>query len=159
MAAFKLDSVFFTLLPIVIAATCYPLGNRKTMQLSGEQLSTTERTYAMMLCSLPFWLLVSILGFIDAGFPSPTQLTQSFLVALFAGVIATLLFFKATDAVKADQRQLAVVESTQAAEVLFALLGGILLLGDALPDAWGFAGLALITLGMLANNLLCAQRG
>jgi drug/metabolite transporter (DMT)-like permease len=84
------------------------------------------------------------------------QWIQTFLVALSSGVVATLLFFKATDLVKTNQRQLAVVESTQAGELVFAGLGGILLLSDALPSPAGFAGLAVIVCGMVLNSLLSA---
>jgi len=75
-------------------------------------------------------------------------------VALFSGVAATLLFFRATDLVKSNQKQLAVVESTQAGEVIFTLLGGTLFLGDALPDRMGAAGIALIVCGMILNSML-----
>ena len=59
-------------------------------------------------------------------------------VALFSGVIATILFFKATDLVKENLRQLAVIEATQSGEVLFTLLGGIL----------------IVVAGMIGNSLV-----
>ena len=74
-------------------------------------------------------------------------------MALFSGVIATWLFFYATDLVKHNARWLALIEATQSGEVVFTLLGGILLLGDAMPSAAGFAGIALILIGMTANSL------
>jgi len=151
------NRILSTLLPITLAALAYPLGNRKMMQLCGEELSTLERTYGMTLCSLPFWLGLAFYGGLTDGLPAPTQLLQSFCVALFSGVIATLLFFKATDMVQSSQKALAVVESTQSGEVVFALLGGVLLLGDPLPDIWGFAGLLLIIFGMSLNSLLSAK--
>ena len=75
-------------------------------------------------------------------------------MALSSGVVATLLFFQATDLVKANQKQLAMVESTQAGEVVFTLLGGILLLGDALPNPLGFVGILMIVAGMILNSFL-----
>jgi len=75
-------------------------------------------------------------------------------VALFSGILATILFFKATDSVKYNQKQLAVVESTQSGEVLFTLFGGILLLGDPAPNLIGFAGILLIIIGMILNSLI-----
>jgi len=146
------------LLPILVAATAYPLGNRKMMELCKDRITTLERVYGMILCSLPFWCLLSLFGFINVGFPTNSQLLQSFLVALFSGIVATLLFFKATDNVKHNQKQLAVVESTQSGEVLFTLLGGILLLGDPLPDLTGFAGILLIITGMIVNSLLSSRK-
>ena len=49
------------------------------------------------------------------------------------------------------------VEATQSGEVLFTLLGGVLFLGDSLPDAAGFTGIALIVAGMAANSLAAAK--
>lgn len=146
------------LLPILVAAIAYPLGNRKMMELCKDRITAIERVYGMVLCSLPFWCLLSLFGFINVGPPTSSQLLQSFFVALFSGILATLLFFKATDSVKHNQKQLAVVESTQSGEVLFTLLGGILLLGDPLPDLLGFIGILIIIIGMLLNSLLSSQK-
>ena len=46
---------------------------------------------------------------------------QTFIVALFAGVIATVLFFWATDLVRSQPENLAAVEATQSGAVFFAL--------------------------------------
>lgn len=75
-------------------------------------------------------------------------------VALFSGVIATVLFFKATDLVKENLRQLAVIEATQSGEVLFTLLGGILFLGDNMPDVLGLCGILIVVAGMIGNSLV-----
>lgn len=74
-------------------------------------------------------------------------------VALFSGVVATLLFFEATNLVKDNPKQLAVVEATQVGEVLFTLLGGILFLQDSLPGPVGFLGVGIVVLGMILNCL------
>jgi drug/metabolite transporter (DMT)-like permease len=150
----QLHTTILTLLPILIAAVAYPLGNRKMMEVSKNQLSTIERTYGMTLCSLPFWLILSVFGVTKVGLPSVGQSLQALSVALFSGVVATLLFFKATDLVKSNQKHLAVIESTQAGEVIFTLLGGILFLGDASPDWIGGLGIFLIVFGMILNSLL-----
>ena len=72
--------------------------------------------------STPFGCFVSF-AVADAGLPSGGQILQSLIVAVFSGVVATLLFFEATNLVKHNHKQLAVVEATQAGEVLFTLLG------------------------------------
>jgi drug/metabolite transporter (DMT)-like permease len=155
--AFRLTSVAETLLPILVAAVAYPLGNRKMMAHCPPELTTTERVYGMTLCSLPFWLLLAGYGLVTRGAPSGTQVLQSLGVALLSGVIATLLFFRATDLAKHSQRQLAVVESTQSFEVLFTLLGGVLLLHDSLPDLFGWIGVGLIVVGMVLSSLVSAK--
>lgn len=67
-------------------------------------------------------------------------------------MIATLLFFEATNLVKHDPKQLAVVEATQAGEVLFTLLGGVLFLQDSLPTASGMLGICVVVIGMILNS-------
>lgn len=153
----RLRNLGLTLIPILVAAVSYPLGNRKMMAVCGDQLSTLERIYGMTVCSMPFWGVLTLFGLWKVGLPSAPQVIQSLLVALFSGVIATVLFFRATDLVKHDQRQLAAVESTQAGEVFFTLLGGIFLLGDEAPDPVGLTGIFLIVSGMVLNSLLQAD--
>ena len=80
------------------------------------------------------------------------------LVSLFAGLIATLIFFESTRLVKDNPQRLALVESTQCGEVIFSLLGGILFLHDALPGLFGWLGLALIVGGMIINSLLTIKK-
>ena len=140
---------------ILLAAFGYPLGNRKMMvHCKQDQLSTTQRVFGMTLMSTPFWLLLSVFAVADAGLPSGGQILQSLIVAVFSGVVATLLFFEATNLVKHNHKQLAVVEATQAGEVLFTLLGGCLFLGDRLPSLLGFLGIAIVTIGIIGNSLL-----
>ena len=151
-----IGSSALVLLPILLAAFSYPLGNRKMMQCCPEDMDTTQRVFGMTLCSMPFWIVTSAAAFVNAGLPYTGQLLQSLGVALFSGVIATILFFKATDLVKNNPKQLAVIEATQCGEVIFTLIGGVLLLGDAMPDQFGVAGLILIIVGMVANSLMSA---
>ena len=140
---------------ILLAAFSYPLGNRKMMvHCKQDQLSTTQRVFGMTLMSTPFWLLLSVFAGVGAGLPSGGQILQSLIVAVFSGVVATLLFFEATNLVKHNHKQLAVVEATQAGEVLFTLLGGCLFLGDRLPSLLGFLGIAIVTIGIIGNSLL-----
>lgn len=138
---------------ILIAGVCYPLGNRKMMAHCPAGFSTTQRVFGMTLCSMPFWLLCSVYALFTHGLPSFGQVVQSVSVALFSGVVATLLFFEATNLVRHNPKQLAVIEATQAGEVLFTLLGGILFLHDSLPTKTGFLGIGIVVLGMLLNSL------
>ena len=138
---------------ILIAGVCYPLGNRKMMAHCPAGFSTTQRVFGMTLCSMPFWLLCSVYALFTHGLPSFGQVVQSVSVALFSGVVATLLFFEATNLVRHNPKQLAVIEATQAGEVLFTLLGGILFLHDSLPTKAGFLGIGIVVLGMLLNSL------
>ena len=140
-------------LPVVIAAFAYPLGNRKMMQITNGKLNALERTLGMTLASLPFWFGLSLYGFTINELPSIPQLGQTLVVALCSGVIATVLFFMATDKVQKEEKALASVEATQSAEVLFALFGEILLLKIHLPDLYSIIGIVLVIIGMLLHSL------
>ncbi len=139
---------------ILIAAFSYPLGNRKMMSVIPSSLGTIERVFGMTLCSMPLWILLSLIAAGGGIYPSKGQILQSLVVAASSGVIATILFFKATDLVKDDVRHIAIVESTQAGEVIFSLLGGLLLLDDAVPSLIAAVGILIIVLGIILNGVL-----
>ncbi|MDY3224458.1 MAG: multidrug resistance efflux transporter family protein [Candidatus Faecousia sp.] len=138
---------------ILIAGFSYPLGNRKMMTVCPPEFSTVQRVFGMTLCSMPFWLICACQAILTHGLPSAGQVVQSASVAVFSGVIATLLFFEATNRVRHNPRQLAVIEATQAGEVLFTLLGGVLFLHDPLPSATGLLGIGIVIAGMVMNSL------
>jgi drug/metabolite transporter (DMT)-like permease len=144
---------YLALFYIVIAAFSYPLGNRKMMAVVPDSVGTIERIFGMTLCSLPFWLILMLIGVLKNQLPSLEQIGQTLIVALSSGVIATILFFRATEMVKTDMRQLAIIESTQAGEVVFTLLLGILLFKDQLPSPIALVGILIITSGIVVNGL------
>jgi drug/metabolite transporter (DMT)-like permease len=136
---------------ILVAAIAYPLGNRSIMlhlERTGITLSVYQRVLGMTLASLPFWLLVALGAYQRSGAPTGSEVGQSLLIALSSGVIATLLFFRATDLARADATGLAAVEATQAAEVLFVLLGDVVLLGTPWPGRQAILGIILVLLGI-----------
>lgn len=149
------SSLILALLAVLVAAFSYPLGNRKIMMLNHDQyqLNTDERILAMLLASIPSWILCAILAFFRSGLPTQSQIFSSFLVAIFSGVIATYLFFKATQLSYHNLRQLATIEATQSLEVVFSLLLGILFLKDQLPSLITLIGLFLVILGMTLKVL------
>lgn len=140
-------------IPVLFAAFMYPLGNRKMMQVCQGKVETPERVLNMTLASLPFWSVIALCGAVDHGLPSSSQVSYSFLVALFSGVIATLLFFSATNLVHTNPSQLAMVEATQAGELLFTLLGEMIILNTGLPSNIALLGVSLIVLGMVVHSL------
>ncbi|MDD3141154.1 MAG: multidrug resistance efflux transporter family protein, partial [Lachnospiraceae bacterium] len=76
------------------------------------------------------------------------------IVAIFSGIIATVLFFKATDIVSNNTHKLAVIESTQSGEVIFTLLGGVFIFHDKIPTLIGLIGIILVVIGMILNSLI-----
>ncbi len=77
------------IIPILIAAFAYPLGNRMTMGRCDSDVDAMQRIFAMTICSMPFWMVCGIVSLIQGYVPTADQHVQSFLVALFSGVIAT----------------------------------------------------------------------
>lgn len=141
-------------LPVIVAAFAYPLGNRKMMEVVGGRLDTFQRVLGMTLASLPFWLLLSLYGAGTAGAPSGGQVLQTLLVALSSGVIATVLFFYATDLAKHSVAALAAVEATQAGEVVFTIFGEVVVLGGVFPSGWSLLGMVLVVVGMVLHSLV-----
>lgn len=140
-------------LPVVVGAFAYPLGNRKMMAICQGQLDVYQRVLGMTLASLPFWLLLSCYGVATVGMPSSGQMLQSCIVAIFSGVIATVLFFYATDKATGNPKKLAIIEATQAGEVAFTVLGEVLFLGVALPLGWPLLGIIIIIVGMILHSV------
>ncbi|SIQ32025.1 Putative multidrug resistance efflux transporter [Priestia flexa] len=155
----SLVSVLLCTLPILVASFAYPLGNRKMMVVVSNRLDAYQRVLGMTIASLPFWIILAIYGLITAGPPSTSQVIQSGWVALFSGVIATVLFFAATNMVKGDMKKLGAVEATQSLEVLFALLGEMILLGMPLPTYVSCIGIVLVIAGMALNSYVSSRKG
>lgn len=106
----------------------------------------------MTIASLPAWIIMAIYALLTVGLPSASQMFQSLLVGISSGVIATVLFFIATDRVRDHQGKLAAVEATQSTEILFVIMGEVLLLGIAFPSPIALAGLGVIIVGMLLHS-------
>lgn len=151
--AINTKDFFLGSIPVLIAAFAYPLGNRKMMQITNGNLSALQRTLGMTLCSLPLWFLLSAYEITTHNFPTQVQVFQTLIIGISSGVIATTLFFMATDRVRKDERSLAAVEATQSTEVLFALAGEILILKINLPDLYSIIGIILVMTGMVLHSL------
>jgi drug/metabolite transporter (DMT)-like permease len=139
-------------IPVIIASFAYPLGNRKMMDVCGGRLDVFQRVLGMTLASMPLWIVLAIYGLITVGPPSVGQSIQSGLVAITSGVIATILFFQATDLVRGNMQKLGNVEATQSMEVLFALIGELILLKAVFPSALSWTGMILVMVGMVLHS-------
>jgi drug/metabolite transporter (DMT)-like permease len=150
----SMSELLLGLIPVLIASFAYPIGNRKMMQLVDGKLDVYQRILGMILCSMPFWILLS--GFellVNHVTPPSGQLVQTFIVAVCSGVIATILFFTATDMVRSDEKQLATIEATQSAEVIFTLIGEMLFLSVSFPNNIELLGIALVMIGMILHAI------
>jgi len=146
------EDLVMCIVPVTVAAFAYPLGNRKMMMFTDGKLDVFQRVLGMVLCSMPFWLLLSSYEvFYNHNLPEVSQLHQTLVVAIVSGVLATALFFSATDKVRENESKLAAVEATQATEVLFAVAGEVIVLGAPLPDVNGLLGIILVMAGMILH--------
>ncbi|WP_261664647.1 multidrug resistance efflux transporter family protein [Deinococcus sp. Marseille-Q6407] len=164
------ESLLYGALPALLAAFCYPAGNQLVWQAArpgpaagtpGARSwaarvpyirtpllkNTFGRIWLMTLGSMPLW---GVLGLLHPVLPQGGQVVRvsTALVALLSGVIATGLFLYARDEARTPG-EIATVDATQASEVIFALLGGVLLLGSPLPGPLAWAGLVTILVGLV----------
>ncbi len=167
MQAENWRNVLLGALPVLAAAFAYPVG----LQLVWEARSgghtriphivdpvlsdSFARVLLLTLGSLPFWLLMIVA--VQPQPPSAGQWVNTALVAILSGVIATSLFVFARHQAR-NAYELAAVDATQSAEVLFALVGEIVLLGAAAPGAVGWVGVALTILGLVLYLLAQGRR-
>lgn len=143
---------WFAIVAIIIAAVCYPLGNRQI----GNRYPTfngLEKVFGMLIATYPTFIVLSIIGYLKAGLPSQGTLVSTFSVALSSGVIATVLFFQATAMAARNMETLATVEATQSFEVIFTVLLGLVFLGHTLPNHLQLTGLAIMLFGITGINL------
>ncbi len=145
---------------VVVSAFAYPLGNRGLLlhlERRGIELNASQRVFGLTLASQPLWLAIAAYAFTVAGPPPITQLSLTAGVALSAGVIATILFFQATGMVRDNPTALGAAEAMQAAEILFATMLGVVLLGEAWPRGITLAGSLLVMAGIVAFAWVVAR--
>lgn len=146
-------NLVISLILVLISATAHPIGNRRSMLLlesAGFPPDPILRLSLLILGSLPFWLLLCVWGMIEAGPPSPSQWGTVAIIAA-TGIIATPLFYAASDRASHDPNGLAAVESTQAGEIVFTMLFEAILIGIAPPTPIAWLGIALILTGFLLH--------
>ncbi|HEX7815189.1 multidrug resistance efflux transporter family protein [Dyella sp.] len=137
---------------VVFSAFAYPLGNRMLLlhlESSGTRIHALQRVFGMTLCSWPLWLVCTGVAWFTLGPPSLREIMLAGGVALSSGVIATVLFFAATDRVRSEPTALAAVEAMQAAELLFATIIGGLFLHEAWPHGFSAIGAVAIVIGIV----------
>lgn len=145
---------------VVLAAFAYPLGNRKLLlhlERTGTRVTALQRVFGMTLCSWPWWLAFAAWTWWQVGPPAPREALLAAGVALSSGVIATVMFFKATDMVGRQPVALAAVEAMQAAELLFATLLGVVFLGERSPEGVAAWGAVAIVVGIAAFSWISAR--
>ena len=62
-------TLWLGIIPVIIAAFAYPLGNRKMMELLSGRLDTFQRVLGMTLMTLPIWIGIAIYALWTVGPP------------------------------------------------------------------------------------------
>lgn len=153
--------------PVLVAAFAFPFG----MQMVWEAHSGKGGRFAriddpvldnplggvllLVLGSIPWW--VALVLIMQPPPPTTGQWVSTAIVALFSGIIASGFFVHARYLAKSPY-ELAAVDSTQSGEVVFSLIGEVVLLGGMLPGPLGWAGIALTIVGM-SLYILAQGRG
>lgn len=155
---FDMKSLVLGGFPVLIAAFCYPVGNQLVWEAKQARHNTIphitsplldnvfHKIFLMTVGSLPLWLVLVLT--IQPPAPSPAQIANTLLVAVLSGVVATSIFLFSRN-LASSPNELAGVDATQASEVIFALVGGILFLGGGAPNIVSMIGLLLIFSGLL----------
>lgn len=155
-------------LPVLVAAVAYPLGNQILWeaQRGGNRFiphikdpaldDAFNRILLLTLGTVPFWLLLIV--WVAPPPPSTGQVINTALVAIFSGVIATSLFLQARHLAK-DAYQISAIDATQSCEVLFSLLGEIILLQGLFPGQKGWLGIILTVVGLTLYIRVQAPKG
>lgn len=142
--------------PVLLAAFCYPFGNQLVWEskhghkhfpkIDSPLLDNAfNKVLLLSLGSLPFWLLLVV--FITPPPPSLAQVLNTSLVAILSGLVATTLFLLARHRAHRPS-ELAAVDATQSSEVIFALIGEMLILGTAYPTMQAWVGMVLVFSGL-----------
>ena len=145
---------------VAVSAFAYPLGNRGLLlhlERTGVELDATQRVFGMTVASLPLWLPVAAYAAAHSGPPPASQVMLAGGVALGAGIIATVLFFRATGLVRRDPVALGAAEAMQAAEILFATAIGAAWLGEPWPRGLAAIGAALVVAAIVLFSVLAAR--
>ncbi|MBF9255158.1 multidrug resistance efflux transporter family protein [Pontibacter sp. 172403-2] len=146
---------------VMLAAFCWPLANRKLLlhiEERGHQLNAIQRVAGTAIGSFPVQLVMMLYGYSQAGLPGQEQLLAVLVISISSGVIGGILFFKAMHLARFDAASLAAVEATQSIEMLFTVIGEVLLLGIAWPNGLGSLGMLLIISGLVLYSLPARQK-
>jgi len=157
METFDLKALLLGGFPILIASFCYPIGNQLVWEAkNGEHKNVPQikskllnnafnKVFLLSLGSLPLWFV--LIAIIQPSAPSDSQIMNTAFVALFSGVFATSIFLYTRNIAK-NSNELAAVDATQATEVVFALIGGMIFLGTGSLNLIAMVGLVLIMAGL-----------
>ncbi|WP_366919690.1 multidrug resistance efflux transporter family protein [Brevibacillus laterosporus] len=146
-------------MPVVVASFAYPLGNRKMMQICGERVDTYQRVLGMTICSMPFWMLLSVTALGVDGTPSQSQVFSNLSRCYFLRNMCNCVIFQSYGN---GERQHASPSGCRSNTIDGNLIcysqGEVVWLSASLPTPVASAGLMLIMLGMVLHSLVSVRK-
>lgn len=145
------SSLFYSVLPVLIAAFAFPIGNQMVWEEKKKRNvpilnNAFAKVFLLTLGSSPLWIILFI--FIDVGTPSQTQLINVAMISILSGIIATSLFLYVRS--KADTvSKIMIVDATISAEVIFTLVFEVLFLNAVFPNMIGILGIILTIVALI----------
>jgi hypothetical protein len=156
----SIHSVYFSFLLILIGAFAWPLANRKLLvdlEQKGINLNAMQRVMGLTVGSTPLLLLLVFYAYAQSGIAPINQVQASLYSAVFSGFLGGVCFYQATQMVKHNPIALETVEATQVFEILFALVGEMVLINAPMPSKYALLGMLLIGVAMLVQVLLAVS--
>ncbi|HWV70511.1 MAG TPA: multidrug resistance efflux transporter family protein, partial [Pseudosphingobacterium sp.] len=156
----SIHSIYFSFLLILIGAFVWPMANRKLLvdlEQKGINLNAMQRVMGLTVGSTPLLLLLVFYAYAQSGIAPITQIQASLYSAVFSGFLGGVCFYQATQMVKHNPIALATVEATQVFEILFALVGEMVLINAPMPSKYALLGMLLIGVAMLVQVLLAVR--
>jgi drug/metabolite transporter (DMT)-like permease len=154
------SSIIASLGAVLLAATVWPLGNRKVMVHLEEcrtHVTVPQRVFGMTLLSMLLFIPLGVYTWITVGPPTGREALLGGSVALSSGVIATSIFYKALEAVRRNRVGLAAVEAMQSCALLFSIVMGVVFIGESWPMGVAAIGAGVVMLGVILFSLLSAR--
>jgi drug/metabolite transporter (DMT)-like permease len=141
---------------VLIGAIVWPLGNRKLLvELEHRhiKMNALQRVLGMTLGCIPLLIMLFVTGYVKAGLPSVSMCQASLFSAILSGLLGGVSFYQATQLVSKNTVALAAVEATQVLEILFTLIGEMVLKGTSLPGFYAQLGFGVIMIGLIIHFL------
>jgi drug/metabolite transporter (DMT)-like permease len=154
--------ILYGVIPVIISAFAYPTGNQLLNfakhgnhslipHIDSSILQNAPTCVLLMtMGSIPFWILLLLISAPPP--PIKSQIVNTGIVAISSGIIATSIFYKARNSTTSPY-VISAIDATQSGEIVFSLVGEILLLSGALPELAGGIGIVMIIVGIVGYSM------
>ncbi len=156
-------------IPVIISALTYPLGSQifnearnggngkfKIPDLSGPVMGNPLAcVWLMNLGALPVIALFTVGAIFTVHQSAPTsgELIKILVITVSSGIIGASLFYYARHQLAKKTHDVMAIESTQAAEIFFTVVGEAVIVGGVFPGALGYVGLALVIISFIVFSI------